>query len=301
MNGALPPSSSDTGMIFSAVWARISRPARVEPVTVTIAVTGCSTSAFPTVRPRPVTTFTRPAGTPASSHTRASAIGASGVTSDGLRTMALPAIRAGPTLRAKIAAGKFHGMIATTTPCGSSRTSSCSCRPAAATTSPTCRYRWANAWSKNALTPPISPRASVIVLPCSATTIRASSSACRSTSRITAPITSARSPRVSRAHSFCAAAAACEHLVDVLLARLRHRREHLAGRGVLDVARLLGRDPAVADPHRGPLAEQGAGAEDRRRGRLGARIAAGVGGGGGGVGRRAHWDLLSCACESGAP
>ena len=130
------------------------------------------------------------------------------MTSDGLRTIALPAIRAGPTLRAKIAAGKFHGMIATTTPCGSSRTSSCSRRPAAATTSPTCRYRWANAWSKNALTPPISPRASVIVLPCSATTMRASSSACRSTSLITAPITSARSPRVRLAHDFWAAAAA---------------------------------------------------------------------------------------------
>src|SRR3954447_8070044 len=126
MNGALPPSSSDTGMIFSAAWARISRPARVEPVTVTMDVTGCSTRPRPTVRPSPVTTLTSPAGTPASSHTRASARGASGVTSDGLSTIALPAMSAGPTLRAKIAAGKFHGMMATTTPYGSSRTRSCS-------------------------------------------------------------------------------------------------------------------------------------------------------------------------------
>ena len=91
--------------MFCAAAARISRPARTEPVTVTTSVRGLRTSASPTARPAPVTTLTTPAGTPASSIRRASASAASGVSSCGLRTMALPAMIAGATLRAKLAAG----------------------------------------------------------------------------------------------------------------------------------------------------------------------------------------------------
>ena len=97
-------------------WARTSRPARVDPVRVTIEVRGCSTSRRPTVRPSPQTTLTSPSGRPASWQTRATANADSGVSSLGLTTTALPAMRAGPTLRAKMAAGKFQGMMAATTP-----------------------------------------------------------------------------------------------------------------------------------------------------------------------------------------
>jgi hypothetical protein len=116
MNGAFPPSSSETGVMPCAAAARISRPARTEPVTVTSDVSGWRTSASPTTVPAPVTTLTTPAGTPACSTMRASASADSGVSSCGLSTIALPAMIAGATLRAKIAAGKFHGTMPATTP-----------------------------------------------------------------------------------------------------------------------------------------------------------------------------------------
>ena len=116
MSGALPPSSSETTVMFSAAAARIARPARTEPVTVTMRVIGCRTSASPTTVPAPVTTLTTPSGTPACAQMRASASEDSGVSSCGLMTIALPAMIAGATLRANSAAGKFHGMIPATTP-----------------------------------------------------------------------------------------------------------------------------------------------------------------------------------------
>ena len=62
-----------------------------------------------------------PAGTPAScaSSTRASEV--SGVSSAGLQTTVQPAARAGAILRAIMAAGKFQGVMAATTPTGSRR------------------------------------------------------------------------------------------------------------------------------------------------------------------------------------
>ena len=105
MNGAFPPSSNETGVMFSAAAARISRPPRTEPVMLTILVVGWRTSASPAVRPAPVTTFTTPPGTPASAMIPAMASAVSGVSSCGLRTMALPAMMAGATFLAKSAAG----------------------------------------------------------------------------------------------------------------------------------------------------------------------------------------------------
>jgi hypothetical protein len=105
MNGALPPSSSETTVMFSAEAARISLPARTEPVTVTSWVIGWRTSASPATRPAPVTTLTTPGGTPASSHRRARARALRGVSSCGFSTMVLPAMIAGATLRANSAAG----------------------------------------------------------------------------------------------------------------------------------------------------------------------------------------------------
>src|SRR5204862_6980647 len=63
-----------------------------------------------------VITFSTPAGTPASSASTASASEVSGVSSAGLATMVHPAASAGAILRAIIAAGKFQGVTAATTP-----------------------------------------------------------------------------------------------------------------------------------------------------------------------------------------
>ena len=60
-----------------------------------------------------------PGGKPASSARRTSASEVSGVSSAGLATTVQPAASAGAILRAIIAAGKFHGVIAATTPTGS--------------------------------------------------------------------------------------------------------------------------------------------------------------------------------------
>ena len=63
-----------------------------------------------------MTTFRTPAGTPASSASNASASDVRGVSSAGLATTVQPAASAGAILRAIIAAGKFQGVIAATTP-----------------------------------------------------------------------------------------------------------------------------------------------------------------------------------------
>lgn len=60
-----------------------------------------------------------PGGTPACCARAVSASDVSGVSSAGLHTTVHPAARAGAILRAIMAAGKFHGVIAATTPTGS--------------------------------------------------------------------------------------------------------------------------------------------------------------------------------------
>ena len=60
-----------------------------------------------------------PGGTPASAARATSASEVSGVSSAGLQTTVHPAASAGAILRAIIAAGKFHGVMAATTPTGS--------------------------------------------------------------------------------------------------------------------------------------------------------------------------------------
>ena len=63
--------------------------------------------------------FSTPGGTPASCASSTSASEVSGVSSAGLPTTVQPAASAGAILRAIIASGKFHGVIAATTPTGS--------------------------------------------------------------------------------------------------------------------------------------------------------------------------------------
>jgi hypothetical protein len=70
----------------------------------------------------PITTLKTPRGIPTSSASCASAIAESGVSIEGRKTTVQPATSAGATLRAGIAAGKFQGVSAPTTPTGCGRT-----------------------------------------------------------------------------------------------------------------------------------------------------------------------------------
>ncbi len=72
----------------------------------------------PISRAEPVITEKTPGGRPARSPSSASASAESGVSAAGFTTKAQPAASAGPALRVIIALGKFHGVIAATTPIG---------------------------------------------------------------------------------------------------------------------------------------------------------------------------------------
>ena len=86
-------------------------PTSVEPVKESLRTRSCSSTAAVIVLALvPGTTFTTPAGTPASWSTSATASAVSGVSVAGLSTTAQPAARAGAILRVAIAAGKFHGV-----------------------------------------------------------------------------------------------------------------------------------------------------------------------------------------------
>ncbi len=95
----------------------IRRPVPVWPVNATRRTSGCATSASPVSGP-PVTTLSTPGGRPASPASSATRRVVSGVVSAGLATTVLPAASAGPTLLASRVSGKFHGVIAPTTPMG---------------------------------------------------------------------------------------------------------------------------------------------------------------------------------------
>ena len=107
-------------MFSSAAWP-MRLPTAVDPVKATLSMPGCAASAAPAVGPSPVTTLSAPGGNPASSASSASRSAVSGVSSAGLSTIAQPVASAGPIFHTAISSGKFHGMIAPTTPTGSRR------------------------------------------------------------------------------------------------------------------------------------------------------------------------------------
>ncbi len=98
---------------------RTATPLAVEPVSVTVEQLGCPSSAAPVSPPGPVTTLSTPGGSPASTSASAIRSAVNGVLLDGLRTMVFPPTSAGAIFRVTVAAGKFQGVIATTTPRGS--------------------------------------------------------------------------------------------------------------------------------------------------------------------------------------
>ena len=74
------------------------RPARVDPVSDTMATSGWTVSRSPTTGPVPVTRLKTPGGSPAASTISARMKALSGATSLGLTTTVQPAASAGPTL-----------------------------------------------------------------------------------------------------------------------------------------------------------------------------------------------------------
>ena len=119
--GDFPPSSRDVRFIVFAASTPIFRPTSVEPVKVILSTPLWRTSAAPVVSPKPVITLTTPGGKPASSISSASRSAVSGVCSAGFTTTVQPAASAGASFHIAIRCGKFHGMIAATTPTGSRR------------------------------------------------------------------------------------------------------------------------------------------------------------------------------------
>ena len=117
--GDLPPSSRLTGTIRRAAAAITADPPATEPVNVTCATCGWSTTAAPVVSPRPTTTLQAPRGSPAASNASATTSVDSGATSDGLTTTVLPAASDGATPRTICDSGEFHGVMCATTPSGS--------------------------------------------------------------------------------------------------------------------------------------------------------------------------------------
>ena len=97
----------------------IALPVVVSPVNAILSMPGCSTSAWPTVEPGPVMTFSTPGGSPTSIAISPSASAVSGVWLAGLRMTVLPHASAGATFHAASSSGKFHGTMAATTPIGS--------------------------------------------------------------------------------------------------------------------------------------------------------------------------------------
>ena len=145
MNGALPPSSSETFFTCPAHCAISSLPTSVEPVKPSL-----RTSGFDVISRADRRRVLRVAGDdaedaaaagrpPRRASSTASAV--SGVCSAGLSTIVQPAASAGAALRVGIAAGKFHGVMPAVTPTGSLVTTM---RRSAHVASGSCRRR--RAW-----------------------------------------------------------------------------------------------------------------------------------------------------------
>lgn len=77
----------------------------MEPVKETMAMSGCVISACPATGPVPVTMLMTPSGMPASWAASANITEVSGVSSDGLSTMVLPAATAGRIFHIAICKG----------------------------------------------------------------------------------------------------------------------------------------------------------------------------------------------------
>ncbi len=105
MFGDFPPSSSVTRFRVSAPARMMSLPTSFDPVNPTLSTPGCVVSGAPAVSPKPVSTWSTPAGRPASSRIAGSCRQVSGVCSGGLRMKVQPAAIAGATFCVAIIIG----------------------------------------------------------------------------------------------------------------------------------------------------------------------------------------------------
>ena len=119
-NADLPPSSRNTLLIVAAPAAITARPVAVDPVNDTMSTRGSDDSIAPTAWSSEVTMFRTPAGISVCAAASSPRIAAhQGVSGAGLSTTVFPAASAGPILARLIWCGKFHGVIAPTTPTAS--------------------------------------------------------------------------------------------------------------------------------------------------------------------------------------
>ncbi len=106
MNGAWPPSSTDTRCSAPAALPAKSFPTAVEPVKVSLRTRGSLVNTSPIgFGSCAVTRLITPGGTPASTKMSNTALAHSGVASAGFSTRVHPAARAGPIFRVSIEIG----------------------------------------------------------------------------------------------------------------------------------------------------------------------------------------------------
>ncbi len=116
MAGSLPPSSRVTRFRSGAADKATFLPVSTEPVKLILRGTGCDVIAAPSSSP-PLTMLTTPGGNTSRSSSPTWSV-VSGVNGDGLRTSVLPASSAGAIFQKARVSGKFHGVMAATTPSG---------------------------------------------------------------------------------------------------------------------------------------------------------------------------------------
>ncbi len=120
MNADLPPSSRKTFLMVAAPSAITARPVAVDPVNEIMSTRGSFDSNAPTPWSSEVTMLMTPGGkSVCSAMSSPSTAAHQGVSGAGLRTTLFPAARAGPILARLIWWGKFHGVMAPTTPTAS--------------------------------------------------------------------------------------------------------------------------------------------------------------------------------------
>ena len=115
----LSPISNCTRAPLRTAAAATPGPTSREPVKLTASINGDDASAAPSLAPGPITMLSTPVGSPARCTISASAQGEAGTSSAGLNTTQFPYASAGAIFQAGMASGKFHGVMAATTPTGS--------------------------------------------------------------------------------------------------------------------------------------------------------------------------------------
>jgi hypothetical protein len=116
MAGSFPPSSRVTRLRSGAAAAATCLPVATEPVKLILQGTGCEVIHLPSSSP-PLITLSTPGGNTWESSSPIFRV-VNGVYGDGLRIMVLPASSAGAIFQEARTSGKFHGVMAATTPRG---------------------------------------------------------------------------------------------------------------------------------------------------------------------------------------